>query len=114
MGNCIRREKSFLADDEHWGSLESTRMDGDTDGEMNITEKEKEKLVCGKRDAKTREVKIIISKAELEHLMQKVDVQGLTLEQVLLARMVKSGGDVFVFDQPRSWKPVLQSIPEVN
>ncbi|GMJ15298.1 hypothetical protein HRI_005199000 [Hibiscus trionum] len=82
MGNCIRRKKSY------W---ESTQ---------------KEKLVGG---AKSREVKITISKKELEQLMQ-----GLTLEQLLLARMLRGGEDIFVFqaEQPSPWKPVLQSIPE--
>ncbi|XP_039008856.1 uncharacterized protein LOC120137066 [Hibiscus syriacus] len=110
MGNFIRRERSSWADDEHWGSLESTRMDG----EINITDNNNNELVGGKRDAKTREVKIIISKTELEQLMQKVDTRGLTLEQLLLARIVKSGEDLFLFEQSRSWKPVLQSIPELN
>ncbi|KAK8476651.1 hypothetical protein V6N13_059176 [Hibiscus sabdariffa] len=103
MGNCIRRKKSYWADGEHRGS---TQMDG----EIKITEEE-EKLVG---DAKSREVKITISKKELQQLMQKVEMQGLSLEQLLLARMVQGGGDMFVFEQPRPWKPVLQSIPEVN
>ncbi|KAK8683939.1 hypothetical protein V6N13_039982 [Hibiscus sabdariffa] len=91
MGNCIRRDNSYWAD-----------------GEIKVTEKEEEKL------AKSREVKITISKKELGKLMQKVEMQGLSLEQLLLARMVQGGGDIFVYEQPRPWKPVLQSIPEVN
>ncbi|XWS12829.1 hypothetical protein CRYUN_Cryun37aG0123800 [Craigia yunnanensis] len=109
MGNCIRREKSSWADDDDWGSLVSIHRQGD-DGEISIMEKEK--LLGGKRDENTREVKITISKKELEQLVQKVDMQGLTLEQVLV-RMVK-GEDVYEEEHHRSWKPVLQSIPEVN
>ncbi|KAL4296341.1 hypothetical protein GQ457_12G017750 [Hibiscus cannabinus] len=93
MGNCIRRDNSYWAEGEHRGS---TQMDGG----IEITEK----LV------KSREVKITISKKELGQLMQKVEMQGVSLEQLLLARMVQGGGDM----QPRPWKPVLQSIPEVN
>ncbi|XP_022777410.1 uncharacterized protein LOC111318808 [Durio zibethinus] len=108
MGNCIRHDKSSWADDD-WESFVSTNRQGD-DGEINSVEKEK--LLGGNRDANTREVKITISKKELEELAQKVDMQGLTLEQVL-TRMVK-GGDVYEAEQHRSWKPVLQTIPEVN
>ncbi|KAB2082137.1 hypothetical protein ES319_A05G178300v1 [Gossypium barbadense] len=118
MGNCIRREKSTWADDETSWSLQSSQMGGDYgDNEINIMEKETRQLFGGKTDAiNTREVKITISKKELEQLVHKVEMQGLTLEPLLLARMVKGGGggDMFEFEQPRSWKPVLQSIPEVN
>ncbi|XWS15579.1 hypothetical protein CRYUN_Cryun34aG0012900 [Craigia yunnanensis] len=109
MGNCVRHEKSSWADDDDWGSLVSTHRQGD-DGEINNMEKEN--LLGGKRDANTREVKITISKKELEQLIQKMDIQGMTIEQVL-ARMVK-GEDVYELEQHQSWKPVLQSIPEVN
>ena len=87
----------------------STHKQGD-DGEINIMEKEKS--LGGKRDANTREVKITISKKELEQLVQKVDMQGMTLEQVL-TRMVK-GEDVYELEQHWSWKSILQSILEVN
>ncbi|XWS18207.1 hypothetical protein CRYUN_Cryun32bG0023300 [Craigia yunnanensis] len=109
MGNCIRHEKSSWGDDDDSGSLVSTHRQGDH-GEISIMEKEK--LLGGKRGENTREVKITISKKELEKLVQKVDMQGLTLEQVL-ARMVKDE-DICEVEHHRSWKPVLQSIPEVN
>ncbi|XP_022724048.1 uncharacterized protein LOC111280822 [Durio zibethinus] len=110
MGNCIRHEKSSWADNDEWGSLVSTHRQGTDDGEISIMEKEK--FIGGKRAANSRVLKITISKKELEKLVQKVDMQGLTLEQVL-ARMVK-GGNVYEEEHHRSWKPVLQSIPEVN
>ncbi|XVF40745.1 hypothetical protein PTKIN_Ptkin01aG0139900 [Pterospermum kingtungense] len=111
MGNCIRREKSSWADDDDWGSLVSTHRQVD-DGEINIMEKEK--LLCDQPDANTREVKITISKKELEQLIHKVNMQGLNLEQVL-ARMVK-GEDTYIYEveDHRLWKPMLQSIPELN
>ncbi|XVF87728.1 hypothetical protein PTKIN_Ptkin18bG0144000 [Pterospermum kingtungense] len=122
MGNCFRHEKSISwaddddDDDDDWGSLVSTQKQGDDDdGEINIVEKKK-KLVGGNGGhANTREVKITISKKELEQLVQKVEMMhGLSLEQVLV-RMVKGEGvyDLQV-EQHRSWKPALQTIPEVN
>lgn len=63
-----------------------------------------------------REVKIKITKKELEQLLAKVDTQGATLEHVL-AQLMNNGTDT---DRPadmqrqRSWRPALQSIPEVN
>ncbi|XVF26032.1 hypothetical protein REPUB_Repub13aG0265100 [Reevesia pubescens] len=111
MGNCIRHEKSSWSDDDEWGSLvSSTHRHGDDGDEINI--REKDKLLGGKTDENTREVKITISKKELEQLVQKLDMQGLTLEQVL-AR-IKDRDHVFEMEQHRPWKPVLQSIPEVN
>ncbi|XP_017979203.1 PREDICTED: uncharacterized protein LOC18597142 [Theobroma cacao] len=117
MGNCLRHGKASW-DDDDWGSLASTHRQEDDDGEViNITEKES--LLGAKRVASlsssspsAREVKITISKKELEQLVRKVDMQGLTLEQVLVS-MVK-GGDVYELEHHRPWKPVLQSIPEVN
>ncbi|XVE87792.1 hypothetical protein DITRI_Ditri19aG0016600 [Diplodiscus trichospermus] len=111
MGNCIRHGKSSWADDDDWGSLASTHQQGDDHGEVSIMEKEK--LLGGTRDENTREVKITISKKELERLVQNVNMQGLTLEQVLV-RMVKGGGDGYEAEHHRSWRPMLQSIPEVN
>ncbi|XP_021294414.1 uncharacterized protein LOC110424211 [Herrania umbratica] len=120
MGNCLRHGKASW-DGDDWVSLASAHRQGDDDGEV-INIMEKESLLGAKRFASlsssspsspsTREVKITISKKELEQLVQKVDMQGLTLEQVLVS-MVK-GGDVYEVEHHRPWKPVLQSIPEVN
>lgn len=104
MGNCIRHEKFSWADEDDWGSHNNN---------INVEKKKEIKLVGGNRDASNcREVKITISKKELEQLVQKVEMmQGLiSLEQVLV-RMVKGDQDINVH---RSWKPVLQTIPEVN
>ncbi|KAE8673460.1 F11F12.2-like protein [Hibiscus syriacus] len=98
MGNCLTREDSSWAD-EDWGSLvSSTHRQGDDD---NLPD-----------GGNTREVKITLSKKELQRLVHDMDVQGLTLEQGL-ARMVDCG-DVYEAEVRRTWKPVLQSIPEVN
>ncbi|GMI72275.1 hypothetical protein like AT3G20340 [Hibiscus trionum] len=109
MGNCIRRHNSCRVNDndggDDWGSLVSIYREGDNGG---VTV-ERERLLAPQRNTNTstREMKITISKKELELLVHKVEMQGFTLEQVL-ANMVSEA------EQPRPWKPVLQSIPEVN
>ncbi|KAJ4833020.1 hypothetical protein Tsubulata_010642 [Turnera subulata] len=61
----------------------------------------------------TTEVKIKITKKQLEELLGRVDVKELSVQQVLAQLMNISGGGGFD-DQthPRSWRPNLQSIPE--
>ncbi|KAA8523683.1 hypothetical protein F0562_010106 [Nyssa sinensis] len=51
------------------------------------------------------EVKIKISKKQLEDLLSRMDVQGLSVQQVL-AQLVN--GET----HQRAWRPALQSIPE--
>ncbi|KAD2132543.1 hypothetical protein E3N88_41789 [Mikania micrantha] len=63
------------------------------------------------RKTGTTEVKIKISKKQLEKLLGQTDVQGLTVEQVL-ARLM-SASDQFESHQ-RSWRPALKSIPEIT
>ncbi|TKY46881.1 DUF4228 domain protein [Spatholobus suberectus] len=59
----------------------------------------------------TTEVKIKITKKQLEELLSKVDVRELRVEQVLSQLMNHSGGYQSL---QRPWRPALQSIPEVN
>ncbi|CAN1159792.1 hypothetical protein LINPERPRIM_LOCUS22088 [Linum perenne] len=67
------------------------------------------------------QVKIKVSKRELEELISRVDTQGLSSERIL-ARLILSGScddklRRFLLqdddDDRRCWKPVLQTIPEV-
>ncbi|KAF2304968.1 hypothetical protein GH714_000779 [Hevea brasiliensis] len=64
-----------------------------------------------------REVKIKITKRELEELMERAEMRGLSMEQVL-ARLINSGDNFEIMEiedhhhHHRSWKPALQSIPE--
>ncbi|KAA8523682.1 hypothetical protein F0562_010105 [Nyssa sinensis] len=51
------------------------------------------------------EVKIKISKKQLEELLSRMDVQGLSVQQVL-AQLIN--GET----HQRAWRPALQSIPE--
>ncbi|KAK8591882.1 hypothetical protein V6N13_062478 [Hibiscus sabdariffa] len=117
MGNCFRLQKACRVNDnddgDDWGSLVSIYKESEGDDVGFTSTVERERLLGGGRNTSTREMKITISKKELELLVHKVEMQGLTLEQVL-TNMVNIGGDLYDAEQPRPWKPVLQSIPEVN
>ncbi|KAL5735949.1 hypothetical protein ACOSQ2_030737 [Xanthoceras sorbifolium] len=61
---------------------------------------------------KTRmEVKIKITKKQLEELLGRAELKQLSVQQVLAQLMNVS--DRYETHQ-RSWRPALQSIPEVN
>ncbi|XP_030469615.1 uncharacterized protein LOC115688031 [Syzygium oleosum] len=122
MGNCCRAESSSSSSSssmiwagEDWNSLrsdggESKRLLGDADGK---------RVSSSSSSSRRREIKIKISKKELEKLVEKIEAQGLSLEQVLPLLINKN-----CFDRRQSsfakrgghcsWKPALQSIPEAN
>ncbi|XP_040987865.1 uncharacterized protein LOC121235591 [Juglans microcarpa x Juglans regia] len=60
---------------------------------------------------KITEVKIKITRKQLEELLGSVDIKDLTVHQVLAQLM--NASDQYETHQ-RSWRPALQSIPEVN
>lgn len=60
----------------------------------------------------TTELKIRITKRDLEKLLRKVDVEELPVTE-LLSELIDIG-DAFESTHRRSWQPSLQSIPEVN
>ncbi|KAF5814995.1 hypothetical protein HanRHA438_Chr03g0129311 [Helianthus annuus] len=99
MGNCIKKQPAVQSDGDDWVSpvtlYENKSFSGGYSGN-EIT-------------ATTTEVKIKISKKQLEELLGKTDVQGLTVAQVLARLMNVS--DRFESNQ-RSWRPALHSIPE--
>ena len=68
------------------------------------------------RSPSGREVKIKITKKELEELLARVDMQGVTLEHVLAQLMINGTDNDRSADmqRQRSWRPALKSIPEVN
>uniref|UniRef100_A0A5B7AQP8 Uncharacterized protein n=1 Tax=Davidia involucrata TaxID=16924 RepID=A0A5B7AQP8_DAVIN len=127
MGNCIRKESAMQWAGEDWGSPASeTLFSGDTSGDTlydKAMKIEEERLLgdikggfpsissSPSSSATTTEVKIKITKKQLEELLGRVDVQGLSVRQVLAQLMNASDG--FETHQ-RSWRPALQSIPEVN
>ncbi|KAL2473035.1 Uncharacterized protein Fot_48771 [Forsythia ovata] len=110
MGNCIRKESSMQWGGEDWGSFDSkNQLSNDKThtnlyrNSMNIIE---EKRPCAETGT---EVKIKISKKQLEELLSRENSQGLSVQQILTQLMNVS--DEFETHQ-LSWKPALQSIPE--
>ncbi|KAI4308008.1 hypothetical protein L6164_031127 [Bauhinia variegata] len=100
MGNCLKSQSSSkyagdYDDDEEWNS---PGMEG---GEINGGE--------NFNNGKTREVKIKITKKQLEELLGKMDVKELKVNQVL-AQLLNHSDGCQVHQRP--WRPALQSIPE--
>ncbi|CAK7351189.1 unnamed protein product [Dovyalis caffra] len=126
MGNCcVTSSSSVVWAGDDWGSVAhhkhhpATMLHGadDEDEEYGSTNNERQRLLDTSSlcSGSTREVKIKITKRELEEIMARVNMQGLSMEQVL-ARFVNSTSDLkFEMEHHhRHWKPALQSIPEVN
>ncbi|MCL7034524.1 hypothetical protein MKW94_011229 [Papaver nudicaule] len=125
MGNCCKRESSMSWGGDDWDCFESesacTKETQRCSGKSN----QKAKTATGKKMedqslftcetnkchknvmSPSTEVKIRITKKELEELLGKIDVQGLSMEQIL-TQLIKT------HDEHQSWRPALSSIPEVN
>ncbi|KAM7498879.1 hypothetical protein LguiA_023293 [Lonicera macranthoides] len=106
MGNCIKKESPTEWAGEDWGSPVPEPLSF-----IDQHKAAEEKGVNGGGGGVT-EVKVKITKKQLEELLGKRDVQGLTVQQVL-AQLIKVSGDDFQSNQ-RPWRPALQSIPEVD
>ena len=126
MGNCLRHEPPMQWAGEDWASLAPpTRFSGDADLSFSSSGKAmkaEEDYLLGENKgfsssfssspaSSTTEVKVKITKKQLEELLGRMDVQGLTVHQVLQHLM--NASDRFETHQ-RSWRPALQSIPEVD
>ncbi|XP_042449180.1 uncharacterized protein LOC122034120 [Zingiber officinale] len=100
MGNCIRLQKPLTwvdEDDDDWG-LEELKLSRKHQEQAPTTDTEEKT----KAAVKSTEIKIKISKKQLEELLRQADAEGLPLLQVLSA-----------FVEPEShWRPKLQTIPE--
>ncbi|XP_022139678.1 uncharacterized protein LOC111010526 [Momordica charantia] len=96
MGNCLRRDGAA----ERWAGEE-----------WGFLAEEKQGSAAAPTAAAT-EVKIKITKKQLEELLGKADVKGLSVQQVL-AQLI-AVGDQFHESRHRPWRPVLQSIPEMD
>ncbi|RWW64926.1 hypothetical protein BHE74_00027805 [Ensete ventricosum] len=108
MGNCIKLQKPVTwvdDDDDFWGCTEHKKKDH---GEAFLAPvKEKG------RGGRSTEVRIKISKKQLEELLRQDDGNGLPLREVL-ADLVSMHEPGRLHDQERHWKPRLQSIPEMS
>ncbi|GAY59363.1 hypothetical protein CUMW_193960 [Citrus unshiu] len=104
MGNCIRHQHQpsmqWAGDD--WGAVVESASNHRTE------EAKQEGLLLGGD-------KIKITKKQLEELLGKADVKGLSVQQVLAHLInvnVSSSNDRYHETNQRSWRPALQSIPE--
>lgn len=130
MGNCCKTASSSTMEwgGDEWGSLTSKHksrnmssnkvFDEEAHG-LSLGNVEKERLLGALRassDANGK-VKIKISKKELGELLRKQQ-QGegvLASAEQVLVRLINARDDNQHHDaHHRPWKPVLQSIPEVN
>ncbi|WCJ32920.1 hypothetical protein M5689_014315 [Euphorbia peplus] len=112
MGNCLRRDSAVQWGGDDWGTSSISTRSHDDD---YYDEKEDHKGLllhqesCSK-STNNKEVKIKISKKQLAELLGKVNMNELSVEQVL-AQLINIT-DAVVSDHNRPWKPNLHSIPE--
>ncbi|XP_057465799.1 uncharacterized protein LOC130755438 [Actinidia eriantha] len=106
MGNCIRKEPPMQWAGEDWGSPAPEPLFS-----SEPTKIEEFRLLEDPEEAPKTEVKIKVTKKQLEELLGRVEVQGMSVHQLLAQLM--SASDPFESHQ-RSWRPQLQSIPEGN
>ncbi|KAL6954674.1 hypothetical protein U1Q18_042891 [Sarracenia purpurea var. burkii] len=135
MGNCVRKESPMQWAGEDWGSpvLESETLLSSDEGHEkrqiygNATKIEEESRLLGSNKGKgdsdspfsssspttetATEVKIKITKKQLEELLGRMDVEGISVQQLLVQLI--SASDRYETHQ-RSWRPALQSIPEAS
>ncbi|KAE9599061.1 hypothetical protein Lal_00043943 [Lupinus albus] len=117
MGNCCKVASSMEWGGEDWSSMTSKHKVFDEDhvnGLKNMENNERVvDLLRASSDANGK-VKIRVSKKELTELLgekQDISARHDSAEQVLI-RLIN--GEDHVNDYHRPWRPVLQSIPEVN
>ncbi|KAK3199676.1 hypothetical protein Dsin_023091 [Dipteronia sinensis] len=139
MGNCLHHRSSSSSSSsihwggDNWGSSAISDHDRDYDHKGMKLEAKKGCLagdISDPDNVKTgdggggfrvssstkvtttrTEVKIKISKKQLEKLLGRAELKQLSVQQVLAQLMNVS--DQYETNQ-RSWRPALQSIPEVN
>lgn len=102
MGNCLKHQSSTkYATDDEGDSWDFQADEGAFATSKGATTNGKPKT----------EVKIKISKKQLEELLGKADMRELRVEQVLAELISHSRGYESLH---KPWRPALQSIPEVN
>ncbi|XP_068644945.1 uncharacterized protein [Aristolochia californica] len=112
MGNCLRHHRSSLTSSMRWGDEDWDLFEEQERRQMGLRKvEEEESLLNEKQRVSSTEVKIKISKKQLEELLGRADVQGMSIEQIL-SQFITVNGDFQLRHRP--WKPALQSIPEID
>lgn len=128
MGNCIcvthKTTTSCSGDgcesfNKRRGRKRSTVFHDDDyeDGEKLLGETSNVTSSSSSTSCGRREIKIRMTKKELEDLMRNIGLKGLTAEEIL-SKLIFDGGDQIGFsavdlsNHHQPWKPALQSIPE--
>nr|GLL23986.1 uncharacterized protein LOC109167062 [Ipomoea trifida] len=119
MGNCLKRGSSSMVwaedDRDEWEWVSPEKVIAEREG-----------LLCDKSSASFSssppssssstsnggELKIVISKKQLEQLLGKGETAADQILAGLLVDAGNRGGSEML--RQRSWRPRLQSIPEVN
>lgn len=138
MGNCCKTASSMDFAGDDWGSLTSKHKTSPSSSSIKVFDEgqfynswddvvlEKKQLlgallmgVNSSSDANGK-VKIKISKKELQEIMggmekkkQKQEGIRVSAEQVLV-RLLNARDHHVLHHHDRPWRPVLQSIPEIN
>lgn len=116
MGNCLRHESPMTWAGEDWGSPESEKLfPGNNIPRGHKEENEKDDKDFGSYSAASgaggrTEVKIKITKKQLEELLGRADVKDMSVQQVL-EQLIRVSDRCDQTHQ-QSWRPALQSIPE--
>lgn len=94
MGNCLRH--------------------GECVAPMTSLDVEKERLLwINTGNSKIRGTKIRITKKELEDMLRGLNMQDVTVDQVLSTILINSRSHGYHHRNQRQWRPILQRIPEV-
>nr|GEY27918.1 hypothetical protein [Tanacetum cinerariifolium] len=106
MGNCIKKQPAIHPDNDDCRSVvtssgKKSHVGGYRDDTQKVDNSSEKKVKI--------EIKIKISKKQLEKLLGSADVKGLTAQQVLAQLMNVSDR---VESHQRVWRPALQSIPD--
>ncbi|CAH8353651.1 unnamed protein product [Eruca vesicaria subsp. sativa] len=113
MGNCLRHESEMHWAGEDWDDFIEQDDEHHHHSSKKISTKAS-KTVSVKRERKSYDpshhaIKIRLTKKQLHDLLNKVNVHDLTGSAAPDLDCKTEEGN-----QPRLWKPVLQSVPEVD
>ncbi|CAF2099845.1 BnaA05g18720D [Brassica napus] len=114
MGNCLRHESEMHWAGEDWDDFITQDEEDHHHHSSKKTSTKARKTVNVKRESKScdpphHEIKIRLTRKQLQDLLNKVNVHDLTgYAAPDIDRKNQEG------NQHRLWKPVLQSIPEVD